>query len=371
MVQEWDKEQIFFSGDDYFAEVIKAINAAAKTVIFETYIYDKGVVGDRVAEALINAARRGIRVKILVDGIGSPGFAKAYFSRLRSNGIGVRFFRVLPWMIGRYPGDSRRWYWRLSQRLRHFNQGNHRKLCLIDDKTLFIGSFNVSDVHLREVKGEGVWKDIGACVEGPETKFVRRAFYRAYRHFHVPSWGIRTPKLIMMNDSFVHKRSNKIKKVQRMKAAMHRILLQTPYFVPPGYILRGLVRKAKRGITVKLIVPRSSDVWVVQWMSLGILHYLAKKGVEVYFYTLTFNHQKVFIIDDWMCLGSTNLNHRSFLHDLEMDVVITHSENKLKMEQSFQADLDNSIRYDPARWHEIPLFVRLVGNFLRLARYWA
>lgn len=371
MAEMWSRETVYFSGDEYFHRLLEAIDQAQHSIQLEVYIFEKGVIGDRFVHHLTEAAARGVKCSVLIDGIGSPGFAKHYLQKLRRHRINVRFYRALPWLIQRLPGEARLWIYRMNERLKRFNKGNHRKFFLIDEKKLFVGSFNISDVHSETESGPRAWKDIGAEVEGPEVSFVRKAFHRAFRLFRLPQWSLHQPKLVLLNDSFIQKRNVKLQKIQRLKAARTRIWISTPYFVPPGHILRYLARSAKRRADVKIVVPQTSDVWIVQWMSLGIIHHLSQRGVQIYFYKPRFNHQKLFIIDDWMCLGSTNLNHRSFLHDLEMDIVITYPANKHQLERAFLADLADSKLYEPAQWPRQPLVVRWVGYLLLMLRYWA
>ena len=92
MISSWDSEGLYFSGDLYFDDLIKEINVATHSIFFESYIFEKGVIADRVVSALVQAAQRGVKIKVLVDGIGSPNFGRDYFRILKDKGIGVRFF---------------------------------------------------------------------------------------------------------------------------------------------------------------------------------------------------------------------------------------------------------------------------------------
>src|SRR6185312_15711704 len=159
----WDKETLYKTGDEYFAGLLKAIAAATFAIELESYIFEKGILADRMVAALIAAAQRGLRVRMIVDGWGSPGFAFDYWPMLKKAGVRVRFFRVSPWILRRLPGDPRGLFARLRWRWQQLNRGNHRKFCLIDHQELWVGSFNVSDVHLTEVRGADSWKDTGVC----------------------------------------------------------------------------------------------------------------------------------------------------------------------------------------------------------------
>jgi cardiolipin synthase len=269
------------------------------------------------------------------------------------------------------PGDPEWLINRMLLRIRRMNRGNHRKFCLIDSRELWVGSFNVSDVHLKEVYGDKAWKDVGVCVRGRDLKYARRAFQRAYLGWRALNWPAKSPKLLLLNDSFLHKRHARLAQVTQIKKARRRIYLATPYFVPVGHILRILIRRARAGVDVRLIIPRKNDIWIMKWMSIPILKILANKGVKIFVYTPRFSHQKVFIADDWISIGSTNLNHRSFLHDLEMDVVLTHQKNKDLILNSFIADQAQSQPFDTTSWARLPFWKRVFSFAFSLVKYWS
>jgi cardiolipin synthase len=367
----WDEEELYMTGDAYFASLLAAISTAISSVELETYIFEKGVLADRIVRQLILARARGVRVRLIVDGWGSPGFVTDYWPQLKEAGVRVRFFRVNPWILRRFPGDPRGFWSRLLLRWRQINRGNHRKFCLIDHRELWVGSFNISDVHLAEVSGIRAWKDVGVRVSGSELRFARRAFQRAYRGWTALNWPARSPHLLLLNDSFLHKRRARLEQIQRMRRARQRIWLATPYFVPVGGLFRLLVRQAKRGLDVRLMVPDKSDVFFMKWLSLPLLKTLARKGVKVFIFAPRFAHQKVFIADDWICVGSTNLNHRSFLHDLEMDVVVTHPDNKEKIVSAYEKDQALSRAFDSSEWARLPLWKRVLGSVFLLGKYWS
>jgi cardiolipin synthase len=368
---EWDKEILFTAGDEYFAGLLNAISTARHSIELESYIFERGLVADRLISALIACAKRGVRVRLIVDGLGSPGFVNDYWPSLKKAGARVRFFRVFPWIIKRLPGDPESITQRMLLRLRQMNRGNHRKFCLIDHHELWVGSFNISDVHLREVYGDEAWKDAGVCVRGHDLKYARRAFQRAWRGWAALNWPARSPKLLLLNDSFLHKRRARVQQIQIIKKATERVWLATPYFVPVGHVFRLLIRRAKEGLDVRLIIPRKNDVWIMKWMSAPLLKTLCRKGVKVFVYEPRFSHQKLFIADGWISIGSTNLNHRSFLHDLEMDVVITHAANKERILEGFRQDQALSQPFDSTSWARIPFWKRLISSVFMLLKYWA
>jgi cardiolipin synthase len=368
---EWDSEILYTSGDDYFADLLLAIRRAQSSIELEFYIFEAGVLADRMVEALSDACKRGVRTRMIVDGLGSPSFIATYWPTLKAAGVKVKMYRSFPWILQRLPGDSTNFLRRISARLRTVNSGNHRKFCLVDSNELWVGSFNISDVHLREVKGDSAWRDLGVCVHGKELRYARRSFQRAYRGWTALNLPARSPRLLLLNDSFLHKRRARLQQISQLQRAEKRIWLVTPYFVPIGKVYRLLIKRAQQGLDVRLIIPKKNDVWIMKWMSLPWLQRLARKGVKVYIHEPQFLHQKLFIADDWICIGSTNLNHRSFLHDLEMDVVLTHPENKKRLLELFASDQSKSEPLDVSDWAHLPLWKRLLSSLFALVKYWA
>ena len=348
----WDQETLYFSGDQYFSALLQAIASATRTISFEVYIFEKCKTGDRIINELIRAAQRGVQIRLIIDGLGSPEFARVYLPQLKQAKIRVKFYRAIPWLWQRLPGEASYWILRVRDRFKRVNKGNHRKYCLIDNKKLFVGSFNVSDIHSESLSGAMAWRDLAAEVEGPEIAITKS-------------------KLLLTNESFLRRRFKQSPIVKKIKDAQKRIWIETPYFVPTGKVIRSLIKAAKRKVDVSVVVPMTSDVWAVQWMSLSIIHHLTLRGVKVYVYGHQFNHRKIFILDDWMCLGSSNLNHRSLLHDLEMDVVITHESNKAHLEESCLKTHRDSVIYQTNDWQKIPRGKRWLGNILLYLRYWA
>ncbi len=367
----WDEEELFQNGDEYFARLLGAIDSAKEVVLLETYIFEKGVLGDRMVQHLIAASKRGVKVRMILDGWGSPNFVHDYWAKLKEAGIRIKFYRVSPWILRRMPGDPSSFMRRLILRWKTVNRGNHRKFCLIDMQELWVGSFNVSDRHLAEVEGSEAWQDVGVRVRGYDMKYAKRAFDRAYRGWRALNLPTRNPRLLLLNDSFLHIRHTRNAHISRLKKATQRIWLATPYFVPIGRIFRLLARKAKKGIDVRLIIPEKNDIWIMKWISLPLLRALAHKGVKIYVYRPRFSHQKVFIADDWLCVGSTNLNHRSFLHDLEMDVVITHPPNKEKVLEAYIRDQRLSQAFDSSEWAQLVWWKRALSSVFLMLKYWS
>jgi cardiolipin synthase len=367
----WTFEKLYTIQDDYFRDLIQCIKNSRHFVAMETYIFEKGILADRIAEALCAASDRGVQIRLLIDGIGSPGFISEYEKIFRKHHVQVRYYRILPWIFRHLPGEPQFFLMRFFYRLARLNKGNHRKMCLIDKTWLWVGSANISDVHLREVYGDKAWRDLGVCVQGEDIVVAQRAFDQAFLRGRALKLKLQFPRLITMSQTFLQRRNRRAEQLRRLYHAKHRIWIETPYFVPLARVIRRLRKKANEGVDVRILVPLESDVWVIPWISYTYLRLLAAHGVKVFEYKPGFVHQKLYLIDDWICLGSTNLNHRSALHDLELDVVVTHPDNKKQLEQTFLDHESKSIAFPSELWATFPWWKKLLYNISWYFSYWA
>src|SRR3990167_1923646 len=158
----WKSEKHVFGNDsNYFKALIEDINQAEQSIDLETYIFDRDVLGKRIADALCRAAERGVVVRVLVDGAGSPLWSATLARTLEKSGVKTKVFHPFPWQL---------WNWSRSVAKTHFlfkgiylmftaNSRNHRKICVIDSKIAYVGSINVTECHLLEAEGGKNWRD--------------------------------------------------------------------------------------------------------------------------------------------------------------------------------------------------------------------
>lgn len=372
----WTEEEVFFSGDLYFAAVERSIHRATKSVDFESYIFENDVLGRRMVTLLADAARRGLVVRVMVDGIGSPGWVKRFGHTLSSAGAQYKVFHELPWdryARGCPPGQRRV---RLQKLLRSLNVRNHRKLIIVDGEEAFIGSMNVAAYHLESALRERSWRDTGARVRGPGVADLQLGFdyiWGGRRKRQKLREQLSPPKLspyVRLNVTSRMRRKNYFDIVKRIQGARKRIWVENAYFLPHGRILRELSAAARRGVDVTVLVPARSDVPFMPWASLAYSVPLVRAGAKICEYLPRMLHAKVLLIDDWVSVGSTNLNSRSVLHDLESDVVLCHPSSLRAIERQFEVDLQTSACVD-SRWFTLASWwKRFLGRIFLLFRYW-
>jgi cardiolipin synthase len=389
----WDREQVFTDGDAWFDALLADCAAAEHVIDFETYIFARDALGERVAAALAAAAARGVAVRLLVDGVGAAPWVRPGGGALVRAGAAVRVWHPPLWVVfapSRWPRLILRRLWRASAAMRRLNRRDHRKVCMIDGRIAWVGSFNVDGRHLRSLHGDAAWRDCGARVEGAGVPALARAFARAWRHAWsmgprllppllplvmplLPRAGTgsnrrREAGLVRLNDGLRVRRRNHADLIARIAAARRRVWITSPYFLPSAALLRALARAAANGADVRVVVPARADVVFMPWIAAAFAHRLAKLGVHMAEYLPGMIHAKTIVIDDWACVGSTNLNQRSWLHDLEADVVVTAPASRIALERAFAEDLARArpLGAGPPR----PSWQRLLGRLGLFFAYW-
>lgn len=227
-------------------------------------------------------------------------------------------------------------------------------------------------MHLKEVYGKNAWVDVGARIEGEAIDSLQMAFEKS---FYRRKWLRILPRpnhpLVLLNDSFVRRRRTTFIQKRRLKRARQRIWIQNPYFVPERTLLNALYKAAKKGVDVRVLIPDKNDQPIVKWIVHSLLDQLLHHGIKVYEYQHNFAHKKVLIVDDIYTIGSTNFNHRSLLHDQEVEILITHSENQKTLEQAFEDDLKESVKLSSETIEKLSIWYRIFTRLMFFFKYWS
>jgi len=296
-------------GPDRLARLLALIASARRTLRVLYYIYVDDEAGTAVREALIEAARRGVEVHLIVDGLGSEAAASHRFFRPLEE-AGVDLCRFVP-----------RWGRRYLLR-------NHQKLLLADEERVIIGGFNIEDSYFGTVE-EAAWRDLGLLVEGPAAGRLVGYFdalARWTRQHRAPlralgrmlrSWSEPEGALRWLLGGPMRRLSPWARVVKRDMERAGAIDLIAAYFAPGPGMLRRLDRAGRRG-RVRLVLPSKLDhgaaVWAARFTYAGLL----RKKVEIYEYQPTKLHTKLFVIDDVVHIGSANFDMRSMFLNLEL-----------------------------------------------------
>lgn len=372
----WKTCQVFHDGDSFFAKLERELDAATVSIDVEFYIFASDKTGQRIFDALCRAHARGVEVRLIVDGVGSSGFSRTYGAKARTVGLPYKVFHEVPWAWWwqqRYEKKGKRPRW--AKVFRRLNKRNHRKMCIIDNRVAFVGSFNVTDYHLASLAGSSAWRDSGVVVEGADVNALcdtfeeiwigrlRRLRRRLRRKKHISS------PLVRLNVTSRQRREEYLELLVRLVGSGKRVWITNAYFVPDGSLLRVLSVAAAGGVDVRILVPSFSDVVFIPWVTAAFHFGLLKAGVKIFEYRGSVLHAKTMLIDEWAMIGSSNLNHRSLLHDLEVDIVITGQDAIRSMEEQFVLDLEHSSEVTLENWRRRPFIERLLGRLLVWFKY--
>lgn len=372
-------ETIFSDGSTYFDALIEDIKQSTNSIEIETFIFDKDHLGDQISEALGAAAKRGVHVRILVDGAGSPLWTTNYAKKLEKAGAKTRVFHPFPWQLWNWSRSVVKLHWMLKwiYLLLKSNSRNHRKVCIIDESIAYVGSANISKCHLDKTQGGDSWRDTVVRLFNADLSGLINAFNSAWTHQTIKERlknifrHVRQDPIIRLNYSRHRRRILHKDLLRKITNCKHRIWITNAYFVPDSFLLRRLKEAARKGADVRILLPKTSDVIMMPWASSTFYFSLLKAGVRIFEYLPSVLHAKSLIIDNWVLLGSSNLNHRSLLHDLEADINLSNPDSKKHLAELFLNDLEQSREVGLDSWHRIrPFRQRFMGRLVLYLKYW-
>ncbi|MEH6559326.1 MAG: phosphatidylserine/phosphatidylglycerophosphate/cardiolipin synthase family protein [Oceanicoccus sp.] len=363
----WESEQIVSNSQDYYERLLLDISRAVTSIDMAVYIFEIDNIGSRVKQSVEAAAARGVKIRLLIDGVGSAEAGESLATELSAVGADVRIYHPIPWYLGDY-----RWSLRPGgalEKLYHFvmvlNRRDHRKFCIIDNVIGWCGSFNICDVHLLP---DYPWRDYAVRVTGEPIRALLANFDSVWFQREQPLLS-RDLRYCSGNASKRQRRFNNKALVERIDHAEHRLWICNAYFSPSGSVISAIKRAQGRGVDVRLVVADRSDVMLFPMLSATYYADLLKAGIAIFYYQIGMLHAKIMLIDQQCVVGSTNLNHRSFYHDLELDVVLSLSHLIEEAEQLIEEDIKNS---RISRLSDLSVVSRGFGFgwLLRIIRYW-
>lgn len=347
-MESWTDVKIIIDGDQYYNEIIDSIDSARNSVTLESYIFDIDPLTQRVLEALARARTRNCRVSLLVDGVGSYksiSYLKIYCLQ---QDIFFSVFHPVPFIVV----VAAKLFARSTQFFDRMNSRNHRKIVVIDSQIAFLGSFNFAQYHCKSYVKEKAWRDTGVRVEGPLAIHLTGAFTVSFvrtlsKDFvdWLSRWKIRTPASIEGINLNTTKKMRKLwyrRLVRTILRSEKRVYITTAYFLPRRSLTQALKKAQQRGVDVRIIIPGKSDTNVVRWAGQSLIEYLTDKNVKIYEYQPSILHAKTMIIDDTAYIGSFNFNHRSILHDLEVELSFDEPSVVSELTSIWEKDLGDS-----------------------------
>jgi cardiolipin synthase len=335
------------TGNDVFAAMLQAIQSASISVRLEMYIFSDCAIGQRFRAELLAALRRGVRVQVMVDAIGSRYLSGSFFDPLVAAGGECKWFNPLS--------------------LRRFSSRDHRKICVCDDRVAFVGGFNIAS----EYEGDGVtggWHDLGLAITGPlvgELADTFDAFFTRAEFKHKRLQRLRkAPNRITSGQNWQlllsgpGRRHTELRQtLARDFASAQSIKIISAYFLPTWRLRRELLEAAKRGAQVQLVLAGRTDVKLSQLASRRLYRTFLRAGVEIYEYQPQILHVKLIIVDDIVYAGSANLDTRSLRINYELLVRLSDPRLAAEAREIFAADLVHCRRIDPEMWRTSRTFL--------------
>lgn len=352
------------NGTEAYPEMVKAIESAKHEVLVESYIFDADIETDKIIEAFKSAISNGAKVKVIIDGIGTLRFFSRSIERKLSAVKGLEYGVFLP------P--------RIPIALPFVNMRNHRKIMVIDGSVAFFGGMNLSQENvLIHDKKKGVL-DITFKIEGPVVDQLSQVFeddwefttgkkMQAYsKDIPIVERG-KIPARVIADGPDRKQGEIELLVHGTINAAMKKISIVTPYFLPENNILTALEMASMKGVDVEIIIPKVNDHKIMNWAEEPNFLRLIEKGVKICRTPLPFDHSKIFVVDnEWVFVGSANWDVRSFKLHFESNMEILSRELASKLNEIINEKKKIAKIVTVEECRNLPLPKRLRNNACRL-----
>jgi cardiolipin synthase A/B len=350
--------QLLNNGVQIFPALLEAIRGAKQTINFAVYIWEPGEVSEQMFAVLIERARAGVQVRLLLDGMGGLKAPSEGIKALRAAGGQVQPFR--PARFGK---------------ITRFHKRNHRRAIVIDGTLAFTGGAAVGDKWLGDADSDEHWRDSMTRVTGPAATRIQTAFVSLWAPVAgellsgeaffpapppAPDTSMRSVGVSSSPSSDDH--PLRLFFAQTFLSARRTLYIATPYFVPDRNLRRAVAARARAGVDVRLLLPdEHTDAKMIRRTSHRYYQDLLDAGVRIYEYQPTMMHSKLVVVDGlWSVVGSANMDIRSQELNQENVLGILDAGFARQVEESLERDLSRSAQIDPARWARRGLWDRFL-----------
>jgi cardiolipin synthase len=361
---EGNSIETLVNGDQFFPAMLAAIRSAQKTITLETYIWTSGKISDEFMAALSERAQHGVRVHVLVDGMGTLKFKDRDRDQLRAAGVEIYKY-------------GREHWWEMKPNINH---RTHRKLLIVDGKVGFAGGMCIDDHWLGNADSTKVWRETEVRVEGPAVRQMQAVF--------ATNW-LQTTSSLLLGEDYYPKITNAGSSVAEcflsgpgegpqkarlsylfcIAAARRSIDISHAYFVPDDLAIDTLVAARRRGVRVRVIVPAINDSRIGRAASRSRWGRLLDAGVEFYQYEPAMYHCKTMVVDDQLVtVGSANFDNRSFSINDEVMLNVLDRRVAADHERVFANDLAHARRLTREEFEARPFYIKIADNLCGLLR---
>ena len=351
--------QVLQNGDGFFPLLFEDIAKAKESIHFETYVWWKGEICDRLAHTLAAKARDGVEVRMTLDATGSTQGDDELFEEMEKAGVKISYYHPI----------------RIRD-LGLINNRTHRKVAVLDGKVAYVFGHGIAQEWTGNGEDEEHWRDTGVRLEGPIVNAVQGTFAENWVEMtaEVVAGDKYFPRLGAAGNVRAHVTATspnggvaRLELLYKLAiaSAQKELLIANPYFIPDQELVDLLGRAVKRGVDVKVMVPgKVTDSSVVRHAGHGQFEQLLQNGVKIFEYQKTLNHQKIMIIDGiWSQVGSANFDDRSLDINDEASVGLIDPSVAAQLEDAFEADLRDCTQVDLQTWSRRSLWHKLEDRF--------
>lgn len=338
---------ILRNGVEIFPAMLEAISGAERTVDFLTFVYWAGDIGRRFAQAFVDAAKRGVRVRVLLDSIGARLIDNELVDSMADAGCDVRWFRPVE-----------------AGGLGEVNHRTHRKVMIVDETVSFTGGVGIADEWDGDARNENEWRDTHFRLEGPGTDGLRAAFVDNWAETEATIFDPTIDRFpVQSRDGSITLQVvsgaaetgwSDIATLFRVLVTLaeRRLRITTAYFNPDELLIDLLAGAARRGVDVEILLPGPhADKRFAQLSSENTYETLLESGVRIWNFQPSMLHAKILTMDGRIAsVGSANMNHRSILLDEEVNLVVFDRDFTAELDAHFDEDLERSVEISPERW---------------------
>lgn len=354
---------LFNSGQKKYDDMFEAIRQARSSIHLEYFNFRNDSIANALFDLLAEKVKQGVEVRALFDAFGNMSnnrpLKKEHVQEIRKRGIELYEFDPIgfPW-------------------INHVFHRDHRKIVVIDGQIAYIGGMNVADYYIHGTEAVGSWHDMHCRIDGEEVNTLQMIFLKAwnkqtkqnvsgakyYRGISSPDY-FNNLKLDTTATAFkkmvgiINREPHKTNRIMRQfyiscfENAKDTIKLINPYMSLTHSVKRAIKRALKRGVKLQVMMAEKSDIPMEPDASFYHLHWMMKRGADVYIYQDGFHHTKVIMVDGRLCtVGSCNLDARSLNWDYEANAVIVDKNTTAELSRLFDADKKKSFLLTPERW---------------------
>ena len=341
--REGNQYRLLIDGHVFFPAMLNAIAAAQHYILLEIYLISSGTVATRFMDALAQAVSRGVHVRVLLDDFGAGGFSKADRQKLLLSGVKVAYYN---------PVRFSKWWRNLFR--------DHRKLLLVDGRQAFVGGAGLTDDFDPPKNPERRWRETMVEIRGANVTDWRQLFESNWSHWSDERLGLphNTTKEGTMSGrvticQWAGRTEIMRSLIKRTRSAQHRAWIATAYFVPSWKLLRALRAAARHGTDVRLLVPGPyMDHPGVRFAAHRFYSRLLRSGVRVFEYQPRFLHAKVLLCDNWVSIGSSNIDRWNLRWNLEANQEVEDQGFAEQVRASFEEDFRHSTEILYATWRQ-------------------